>query len=774
MNEVSNGISGSGAGTQEYVEFVVVSDTITYSCTSTTPPCIDIRGWIFDDNSGYHGPSGIASGAVRFSFNSLWSCVPVGTIIVIYNNADRNPTIPPDDLSLSDGNCTIIAPIGNTTLFEKNTTTPGAAACSYPAVGWTAGGNWTNTALANTSDCARIVNLAGCEVFSVCYGGADNLNTLIYFAPAGTSTVYYFNGVDPTLQANWSSGLSASFQTPGVANNAANAAYINQFNNGCAPITPINVTATFVNAGCSCTGTATATATGSIPGYTYTWYNAAFVPIGQTTATATGLCGGVYNVVATSSIGCMDTATVTITSTSTTTVTVNSQSICAGASTTLTATPSLIGGTYLWAPGALTTQTISISPVSTTTYTVSYTLAGCTSTNTGTVNVTPLPVTTVNSPTICIGATATLAASGATTYLWSTGSTINPLSVTPASTLSYTVVGTSAGCSNTAVATVTVTPLPSVTVNSPTICDGDIATLTASGATTYVWSTGATSNPISNTPTTTTSYTVTGTLLGCTSTAVSTVTVNPLPIINVNSPVICSGATATLTATGAATYLWNSGSTANPLSVSPSTTTLYVVTGTLLGCTSSAMATVTVNPLPIPTVNSPAICNGDIATLTASGGTTYLWSTGATTNLINVSPIATTSYTVTANSSGCTGTAIATVTVNPLPIITVNSPTICAGDLAALVAGGATSYTWSSGAVSSGVNTADASPLVTSTYTVTGSSLGCTSTAVSTVAVNPLPLTTVNSPSICPSSTASLIGEGLALILGVLEQYPRE
>ena len=118
MNEVSNGPSGN----QEYVEFIVIDTIVAYNCNSLTPPCIDIRGWIFDDNSGYHGTGGIAAGAVRFSFNPLWACVPLGTIILIYNDADANPNIPANDISLSDGNCTIIAPISNINLFDKNLT----------------------------------------------------------------------------------------------------------------------------------------------------------------------------------------------------------------------------------------------------------------------------------------------------------------------------------------------------------------------------------------------------------------------------------------------------------------------------------------------------------------------------------------------------------------------------------------------------------------------------------------------------------------------------
>ncbi|MBL0102286.1 MAG: hypothetical protein IPP51_00055 [Bacteroidetes bacterium] len=409
MNEVSNGPTGN----QEYVEFVVVSDSVVYDCNSPTPPCIDIRGWIFDDNSGYHGADGIATGAVRFSQDPLWSCVPLGTIILLYNGADRNPAIPPDDITMADNNCTIIAPINNTALYESNLTTPGAVACSYPATGWTPGGNWNYTVLANPADCARIVNLAGCEVFSLCYG-TDSLNNLIYFSGAGGQTCWYFNGVDPMNQANWTRGSaspSPGDQTPGLPNNAANAAYIGQFNNNCQPITPINVTASSTASNCTCNGTATATATGSIPGYTYTWYDATFNPIGQTTVTATGLCPGTYYVIGTSHIGCPDTAMVTITNPSVVTQTINSSTVCAGASATLTSTPSVAGGTYAWTPGGATSASITVNPAATTNYTCTYTYGGCSTTTSSVVTVNPQPTVSANSATICSGSSTTLLAS---------------------------------------------------------------------------------------------------------------------------------------------------------------------------------------------------------------------------------------------------------------------------------------------------------------------------------------------------------------------------
>jgi len=355
MNEVSQGVSGS----MEYVEFVVVDTQAVYNCGLTVPPSIDIRGWIFDDNSGYHGTGGIAVGAVRFSYDPLWSAVPLGTIILIYNDASPEPSIPAVDLSLSDGNCSIIAPISSPTLFESNSTTPGAIACSYPASGWTPGGSWSNTLLANSGDCARIVNLSGCEVFSVCYGDV-NLNTEIYFAAGAElpadhrNTVYYFTNGDPTVQSNWAIGCTdnetildanqcgANYQTPGLPNNPLNQAYIAQFNNNCTPITPVTAVVSVVqNEVCGCDGQASVSASGSIPGYTYDWQDGSGNSIGQSGSSATGLCAGTYHVLVTSSIGCTDLQSVTINSATSFTVTAsNSGPICSGDTLSLTASGS--------------------------------------------------------------------------------------------------------------------------------------------------------------------------------------------------------------------------------------------------------------------------------------------------------------------------------------------------------------------------------------------------------------------------------------------------
>jgi hypothetical protein len=153
----------------------------------------------------------------------------------------------------------------------------------------------------------------------------------------------------------------------------------------------------------------------------------------------------------------------------------------------------------------------------------------------------------------------------------------------------------------------------------------------------------AISNPITSILTTTTTYTVTGTTNGCTGTAVSTVTVKPNPIVSVNSPSICNGQTTSLTASGATTYSWTGGLSANATPTTPilTTTTTYTVTGTTNGCTGTAVSTVTVKPKPTITVNSPSICRGHgTANLTAivSGASSYSWTGGLTPTSNPITP----------------------------------------------------------------------------------------------------------------------------------------
>jgi hypothetical protein len=259
-------------------------------------------------------------------------------------------------------------------------------------------------------------------------------------------------------------------------------------------------------------------------------------------------------------------------------------SICFGSTNSYSLSPVSEASGYTWNlpsgwTGASSSNTITGTSGASGIFTVTASNA-CGSSPQQTLNVTvnPLPTITVNSGSICAGSSFTIVPGGANTYTIQGGSAV----VSPTTTNSYTVIGTSsAGCASSSFATssVIVNSLPTITVNSGSICSGQSFTIMPSGASTYTFSGG----PIV-TPTTSSSYSVTGTSsAGCTSSTyvISNVTVNPLPTISVSSSTnqLCIGSAATLSATGASSYTWNPSGTGSSIVISPTVNTTYTVTG---------------------------------------------------------------------------------------------------------------------------------------------------------------------------------------------------
>ncbi|MBA3663500.1 MAG: T9SS type A sorting domain-containing protein [Bacteroidetes bacterium] len=222
---------------------------------------------------------------------------------------------------------------------------------------------------------------------------------------------------------------------------------------------------------------------------------------------------------------------------------------------------------------------------------------GYSSQKTLSVVVNPTPTISMAGGGICPGNSFTLNPNGASTYTYSGGSAI----VSPTVTTSYSVNGTSsAGCiSNMAVATITVSNTLTVTISGATVtCSGQPVNLTAGGASTYTWNNGVANSTIAPTPMANASYSVVGASGTCSNTAAFTVSVNPSPAVSAvtNNTMLCSGQSATLTASGANTYSWNTNASGASIVVTPSVTSLYAVTGTnTFGCKNSATITQSVS-----------------------------------------------------------------------------------------------------------------------------------------------------------------------------------
>jgi gliding motility-associated-like protein len=508
-----------------------------------------------------------------------------------------------------------------------------------------------------------------------------------------------------------------------------------------------------------CVNNSVSLTAGNSEGYAMGWYyqnpGGSFVGFGPAFTTSVYTTPGTYTVSVGTCPNQFYRAQCIITVIAGPTLVVNSPTICSGQTATLNGSGAT---TYTWNTGP-TTGTINVTPTVTTTYTLAGTIATCSSNITTTVNVISAPSITATPVSICNGQTATVTASGATSYTWNTGSTTNSIIVTPTTTTNYTVTGSVGTCTSVQTTTVTVNSLPSVTVTSSTICAGGSATLTAGGATTYTWNTGPTTTSITVTPTTTTNYTVTGSNGSCSDTQTTSIIVNPLPTVTATSGSICAGQSLTLTAGGASTYTWNTGPTTATIALSPTTTTNYTVTGNNGTCSNTQTTSITVVSLPTVTATSGTICAGGSATLTAGGATTYTWNTGPTTTSITVTPTTTTNYTVTGSNGACINTSTTEVVVNPNPTITVNSPTLCSGQTTTLTASGASTYTWSPGPLNG--SSVTVSPGTTQVYTVTGtSSLTCSGTNTTTVSVTATPTLNVPSATICPGNTATLTASG--------------
>ncbi|TAL59337.1 MAG: T9SS type B sorting domain-containing protein [Bacteroidetes bacterium] len=451
----------------------------------------------------------------------------------------------------------------------------------------------------------------------------------------------------------------------------------------------------------------------------------------------------------------------------------NNTTVCQGSSATLTASG---GNSYSWMPGGQTGSSIVVSPTANATYTVIGTGNCGTDTAYATVTLTTAITASVSpNTTICAGQTVALSASGGSPYLWNTGATTGSITISPTVSTTYSVIVGSSSCLDTASSTVTVAPAPAPVITGNTsLCTGDIATLTASGGSAYSWSTGATTSSITPSPATNTTYTVIATNAGgCTSSNIVNVTVSPPPVASVSGTTICTGQTATLTASGGGNYSWSNGSTTNPISVSPTSTSTYSVIVSIGSCVDVASASVIVNPSPSVSVSgNTTLCVGDIATLTASGSTNYTWSNGSSAATITVSPSATTNYTVTSSNGSCTSSTAITVLVSPPPIANANNSTICSGQNAILTASGGGTYVWSNGATTSSISI---TPTAAAAYSVIVSIGNCSDTASAMVTVNPSPTASAFSNIVITqgqSTTLSASGGGTYLWINGSTQNP--
>jgi hypothetical protein len=361
------------------------------------------------------------------------------------------------------------------------------------------------------------------------------------------------------------------------------------------------------------------------------------------------------------------------------------------------------------------------------------------------ISVPPATVTIPQGPNVlvCPGTSLNLSVSNAGQVLWSTGSTVTPLSISTSSLTSYSViaqVGCLVGTASVAVSNMSFNAVSTI----PSVCPGFPATFTVAGnALSYTWMPGTQTgtnvvlNPTANTVTVMASGSA-----SCVSTQTIGINILTPPVISISgNTVVCAGRTLTQTASGAQTYIWDNSASGATFTDTPLVNTSYTVTGTAVNtCTNTQ--TVSVVVIPSPTISAiisgSAVCVGGTIAIIGSGGVTYSLNGSTSNPNFTIAPSASSIYTLTgAGTNLCQTDYLIPVTVYALPSISV-TPTktlFCKGEKTKLTASGASTYTWTNiGAISVSITV---QPSVTTTYSVIGTSTaGCINTIAYTLQVS--------------------------------------
>ena len=215
----------------------------------------------------------------------------------------------------------------------------------------------------------------------------------------------------------------------------------------------------------------------------------------------------------------------------------------------------------------------------------------------------PLQITISGTNAICRYDSTTITAHGATTYNWSPSAGLSATNIAnpvakPTVQTTYTVIGTSGVCEAMDTITIFIKSLPVITFSgNDSTCKGTPSTIIASGGGTYVWSNSSTTSSITVNPSLSNTYTVAVTNNGCTKDSTFTLTVNPLPTLTISNDL------DTLKISGAATYLWSTGSTNDTTIVHQQGT--YYVTGTdANGCVSQDSITIILTNVEVTNISS--------------------------------------------------------------------------------------------------------------------------------------------------------------------------
>ena len=395
-------------------------------------------------------------------------------------------------------------------------------------------------------------------------------------------------------------------------------------------------------------------------------------------------------------------------------------SICEGSVAEIKDIQVNINYKLMWSTGD-TTYKISVSPLVTTSYSLLVDNLGCVKTfnHTLKVNQNPPPPTIIGDSIICAGNSATLTATAQDPVVWSSGSVLNTIHISPDVDESYSVYCIdSKNCrSDTTSITIFVgSSAISYITGDDIICKGQSSQLVANGFENCLWNTGDTSTIITVSPIVSSTYTVAGMdAAGCSAIQNYTVTVNELPqpgnFLVCHPSTYCDSGYVVIAMNyfGYDSMVWSTGSTAQGIYFNPTVPQWLYLYGYSKCYSSPHISKRFFEPRGYFNAyidGDTLVCPGANVSLNAQRTVpgTFLWSNGATTQATFVSPMVTTTYSlIITGNNGCTETLYHTIYVtNNYSDSIVGSKNRCDGDTSTLInctpVSGA-NYLWSNGSV---------------------------------------------------------------------------
>ncbi|MCC7502902.1 MAG: gliding motility-associated C-terminal domain-containing protein [Flavobacteriales bacterium] len=602
-----------------------------------------------------------------------------------------------------------------------------------------AGGNFSVTLTLNgcTASDARQVNVNPVPVVDlgndtiVCAGAAVAFNS---FQP-GATYLWQNGSTAATLTTSTVGTVSVTVTVGGCS--ASDAATLSNFNLQAVNLGPDTS---------ACAGSQIALGI-NVPGASYLW---------STGATTSSISVGTANAywLTTTLNGCQVSDTVNVAIVPLPVVSLgNDTTLCPGDVLLLDAT--IAGATYLW-------NNLAVSPtlnVGAGNWSVLVTVNGCSNADAISIGThTPPTIALGSDTTLCPGATLLLnAAIPGGSYLWQNGSTASTFLVSSGGTYNVTATDANTCAASDAITVSYAAPVAVDLGNDTTICLGTTLILDATvpGAS-YAWNTGAFSPTLS--VSTTGVYSVSVLQGNCTVSDAIQVSTAASPVVDLgNDTTLCPGATLLVDASEpGASYQWQNGPVTSSITVVQAGT--YSVTvSNIAGCSGTDAITVQyASPNAVELGNDTIICQGSTVLLDATlPGSSYLWSTGATTATITVGSTGT--YAVTVMQGACTVNDAILVTVLPAPVVNLgNDTTLCAGASLVLDASWPTStYLWSTSATTNAISTSAQGDVW-----VAVTAGGCTTSDTIMVNVlNALALDLGNDTTLCSGATLDLTAQ---------------